>query len=65
MYACMYVHTHTLCMKKHTDFSGDIIPLVLACLAIVLFSFAFPATNQNEIGSKKASLSNSKVLKHL
>lgn len=48
MYTCLYIHTHTyICMKRYMDFSGDMTPLVLACLAVVLLSFAFPATNQN------------------
>lgn len=61
VYTCIYMHVHThIYIKTHKDFSGDIIPLVRACLAIVLLSFAFPATNQNEIGSKKACLSKSR-----
>lgn len=68
--ASLYTYTYIynfffiyIYMEKHKDFSGDIFPLVLACLAIVRLSFAFPATNQNEIGSKKACLP--EVLKHL
>lgn len=70
MYTCIYIHTHAYMFLyifiyidiygKSTDFSGDTVPLVLACLAVVLCSFAFPATNQNEICSKKACLSNSR-----
>lgn len=56
----IYMKKHIYTCKKHKDFSGDIISLVLACLALVLLSFAFPATNQNEIGSKKTCLSNSR-----
>jgi len=66
-YIDVYIHIYThayvfiyINMKKHKDFSGAIFALVLACLAVVLLSFAFPSTHQNETGSKKACLSNSR-----
>lgn len=54
-----------LSLKKHKDFLGDTIPLVLACLATVLLSFAFLATNQMKLVLRKLVFQIPEVSKHL
>lgn len=54
-----------LSLKSHEDFSGDIISLVLACLAVVLFSFAFLSTNQMKSVLRKLVFQIPEVLKCL
>lgn len=67
IYICVYIYMKNvyLSLKIHKDFSGDIIPLVLACLATVLLSFAFLATNQMKLVLRKLVFQIPKVSKHL
>lgn len=64
-YICIYMKYRYVSLKKHKDFPGDIIPLVLACLAVVLLSFAFLSTNQMKSVLRKLVFQIPKVSKHL
>lgn len=65
IYLHIYIKYIFLSLKSHKDFSGDIIHLVLACLAVVLLSSAVLSTNQVQSVLRKLVFQIPEVWKHL